>query len=342
MNNTELKKSTIIRNAGVIDLRDATEESVSNIKSIQNVGALLLTKKTAHLAAKMSIGNVGSSIEVPESLEFNQHTGLINFSHSNLLENNEPTNYLIIGSLTFEKDVTAEDINKAIGKMVVIGDITCPKGLTAIIQQKLISLTGLITETNENEKVVKGMQEINNAFLKGLEKPVTLSLIGKANMVSDIDEDLFCEKILGIKLIGKINVSEKNVSLLNRRIADQITGKINIIPEGYAFIQDSLTINSHNIKKFTDAKIFSSNQIEFSPEVTPEMLEKHIKSIITTDKMIISNEKLQPILSEICDNPAQKILTYSDRLVIVKDEYLLTSSELEYSPDSNEVCMQLV
>ena len=59
--------SRIIENVGMLDLTQATEETVTSIERIGNVGLVIYRAETAHLLTLLkNAGNIGKTIEIPE------------------------------------------------------------------------------------------------------------------------------------------------------------------------------------------------------------------------------------------------------------------------------------
>ncbi len=113
-----------IGNVGTLNLTEATEESISAIQHINNVGLLLYSTETASLVPKLSIGNLGYSLKIPKDAQV--INGLFTVDNE-LLTYAKPDQTIIVnGLLTFSNDLRLETILETELTFIVNGIIYAP------------------------------------------------------------------------------------------------------------------------------------------------------------------------------------------------------------------------
>src|SRR5690554_3903963 len=117
-----------IGNVGLLNLMNATAESIHNIERIGNVGMVVFRKETAHFLTELNIGNIGKSLEVPEGYKLSN--GIINIDHAYLESLNEPQNLLVNGIVIIHHDVKLEDARWKKLNVIINGVIYAPPHLS--------------------------------------------------------------------------------------------------------------------------------------------------------------------------------------------------------------------
>ena len=84
--------SKTIGNVNILDLRQATEESVAEICRARNVSLVLYSMPRPSLLAQLDIGNPNAAVEMPE-FEPQIRTGQVVISRGQA----EPTFFVIVG-----------------------------------------------------------------------------------------------------------------------------------------------------------------------------------------------------------------------------------------------------
>lgn len=320
----------IIKNVGVLDIRNASEESIKDILKIGNVGTIIYNSKTASILSKLNIGNLGSSIEVPDKCCI--YTGQVSISHNMIQTHTSPVTMVVTGQLVFLSDVTEEDIEKSIDRIVMTGQILCPENILLSLQSRLTHMTGQLLSYREGTEVITGTLVFDNSYLNSLKSPVSLMVFGKINLTSDIDIKLFEEKIKEISLFGKIITREEYLEVLYGKLKDKKSQKMEIIPRGYICVEEELNLDRVSLKKFDSPCIYARQTVRFAGDISSDDLVKHIKSMKTCD-VILCHENLREAVISINESVSPKIISYKGRLIEVDNEHTLTQSEIEYSPE---------
>lgn len=315
-----------INNIGVLDIRSATEKSVEEIGKIGNVGTIIASPETSHLVSRISIGNIGATAVLTKDYEM--FTGKLELTAEYLAKLSKPLYLYVTGKLFVRENVTAEDIEKGVGGLIVVGKILCPEKLVPAVQSKIVNQTGKLVPYASDASFIGGPCVLSDAFLRGLSPAANLFVDGKLMATGEIDVRLIEERIGRIEVSGKAVIDERYSEVLGRKA--KIAGKREIIPQNAIFIEEELVVDSVSIKKFDGARICTEMTITFRDDVRPETLRAHIKSI-KTGGAIVCREELREAVAAICEGYSASILYYSGRHIVVEDEYELDPAELEFS-----------
>ena len=320
----------IIRNIGVLDLRNTREEDIEDIERVENVGLVLYSPDTAHLMSRLSFVNLGASIETPE--DFRMITGQISLGGNEIKGYKEPVNLLITGQVIVKDDLDAKTIDEKIGKLIIAGQVLCPENIAPIFRSKLINMTGQVLTYKAGTKVVIGKLKVDHNMLKSIEKPQSFTVIGKADFTGEFPSKLLDEKLEELRVIGLISAREEYMEVLYKKIQDTSMAKIRTIPRGYILIEKDLTLDEVTIRKFGGDKLYVNGEILVKPGVTPEMLKEYVGGI-KIGKRVICPENLKGAILDLSVEPSPEILTYTGKLIVVDMDHILTPAELEFAPE---------
>jgi hypothetical protein len=315
-----------IGNVGLLDLTEVKPEVLEEIDAVGNVGVMIFTEETEGSVIKLSIGNLGASIKVPKGSKVIQ--GDFELSHE-YFEHNQSPSFLVEGSLRIKADVVKEDIEK-IGCLYVHGFVICPESLIADLQAKADRIDGPIIPWMENARLLKGNVTLAPAFLKAMQKPTALVVVGRLDLTVRMNIQLL-EKISVIHAIGKVTIREEYYRELQAKLRETNRAKLTIIPEGYEYLKQPLFLDTTVLKQYSHAKLYALERIHIEDDVTPDMLRKHIGAIHTED-IIICREELREIVMRLCENAAVRILFYEQGLMVVEDQRDLTKAVLKHQP----------
>lgn len=316
-----------IGNVGELDLTTATEESIQGVQKVGNVGIVYYRPETAHLLTKLSIGNLGLAAEVPEGYQLIRGTLTINEAYLQQLQS--PLNVYVSGKVMIEENVTAELVESKVGDIRGSGKVLYPTKLEGVIQSKLVNMSGKRRSYPDGAQHFQDTVTINNRFLESLADGSTLYVNGKLVMIEDIDERLFNEKIKRVDVAGKPLLREDLVNLFREKFNGTSVPQLEVIPEGYVYMDEGIQLDSISIRRFKQAKLYTS-QVIIQHDVTLELFQQHIAAIHAKDT-IVCPEHLVEAIMERTDNFSAKILTYKDRFKLVSGAHQLSEAELQYT-----------
>ena len=151
-----MERGKVIGSVNILDLREATEESVRAYESIGNVNLALYTSETAHLLHKLTIGSVNLAGEVPANVKAELIMGPLDIGAEHFAGLTDPLGLLVLGPVTIAPDLKPEDLDRGIATGMVMGPITCPEPLVATLQSKIQLVMGPVRSYPVFEKVHMG------------------------------------------------------------------------------------------------------------------------------------------------------------------------------------------
>ncbi|WP_227397063.1 hypothetical protein [Jeotgalibacillus aurantiacus] len=309
-------KKQRIGNVGVINLTKATEKTVSEIESIENVGCIIYSRETAHLLSSLKSKNVGASIEI--NGEFQTLTGETVLSRQYLQSIADPVQLLTVGSVIFDDDIEEEDLQGKIEGLYVVGSIVSPVHLQGIIQSKVKHMTGMSeTYSGEKPRTINGKHELNNAYLDSIQSSVKLTVNGKLTLAKDLSLEQLKTKIEHLTVNGLLYFHESQESAVFA-LSHTVNGETVKIPEGFTLLTSSQSYSARTLRRLKGAKLMTSKPIYFEKDVTREQLEQAIDQIQTTS-IVVVDENLEDLLYEKTNIEAE-ILSYEGQYVLIENE----------------------
>ena len=319
----------IVGNVGILDLREATAESVKAYTRFINVGTVLYSPETTVLVNQLNFTNLGCRVEVTGEAQL--ITGQLELSHDSLDAVKKPQSYVVTGQIFVHESVTADEIDAKVDKMFVIGQVMAPKSLMPILQSKISSMQGNTITYEDGFRLISGSVEITNAFLNGLDDASNISCRGRVTMINDVDLTLFQRKINRIEPLSKVMIREEYAEMFQNHLVPHKKGKVTVIPAGYEYIKGRLELDLVTLERLGEVKLFTDASIFIKDDVTEAALKKHVKAIIC-GRRIICPKGLKAAVLDVCADPAVKILDYEGKLLLIEGDYHLSAAELEFTP----------
>ena len=110
-------------------------------------------------------------------------TGQLTFNKDSFNKESEPQNFLVVGQVLIESELSAEDLNTGLGKLGVVGLIICPEHLSGVLQSKTTEITGQIHYyTHTKPQISVGVLNFDENYLNALEDGSELLVVGKLDM----------------------------------------------------------------------------------------------------------------------------------------------------------------
>ncbi|WP_342433094.1 hypothetical protein [Neobacillus sp. FSL H8-0543] len=316
-----------IGNVGLLNLMNATEESIKGIEQIENVGMVLYRHGNAQLLSKLNIGNIGSSVEIPEGYHF--LNGMLNLDVPFLLSIVEPVKLVVNGIVIISRDVQANQLNADQLSLIVNGNIYCPAHLTGLVGQLLTQGSGAVEAYHTAPpRVENGKFTLTNSFLQALEEPMYLVVNGLLSFSQDLNMETFHEKIEKLEVNGKISLYENQESYLYKKIASLTSCHLEIIPEGYELVAKPLRLNARSIRRFINKKLFTKKSIILDADVSRELLAKSI-AMIHSSSVIICSEEVEDLIYERISLLDTEILSYENSFVLIEGEEVWSNDQFQ-------------
>jgi hypothetical protein len=306
----EEKMGKVIGNVGHLDLRNASEESIAQIRRIGNVGAVLYSPETAHLLPRLNIGNVGGTLCVPQDAKI--VTGEAKFDHSYPGALKEPISLVIVGQL------------------FVVGQVVCPQSLMGAINGKMAEMTGQMLTYGENAHFHMGQLTIDKDYLQGLEDGAEVHVLGKVNMPQILDEALLKTKLAKLQVLGKIQCREENMATLRAAlVASTQQPKISFVPAGFEAIDRRLDLNNTTLPALPSRQLYCTELVVVDGEVEAKALDAALDALVIT-RLLIAPTALKEVLVKKCNMLETKAVFYEGELWHIEDKSELLSSRFDY------------
>ncbi len=205
-----------IGNVNMLDLRQATNESVAEIERIGNVNLVIQTQETARYFKQLDVGNVNAVVTVPEGANVRQVMGLAELSARSLEGVAAPVYMVVMGKLLIHPDVTPESISKAIAGISIFGKLVCPEPVMGAIQGKLDKVAGKtvtypVLDRNELRSFI-----LNENYLHSLDDGTKLTVAGSLEVPEVIPNELIARKLAVLHVCSGGVCHEENQATLQR------------------------------------------------------------------------------------------------------------------------------
>ncbi|TCP28843.1 hypothetical protein EV207_11579 [Scopulibacillus darangshiensis] len=317
---------TIIKNIAFLDLTEASEDTLKEIKAIKKVAFMVYNKKFEPFMAKISFHEIASSAKV--SGKFSLINGKLELDDSFVSSMKEPMFFLVNGKMIVKPDVNADMIDQAISGLLINGKIYCPESVQAALQQKVEQNNGKMVAYMDNALLETGEVTIDNDYLRQLKSKTNLAVAGEVNMIEDLDLSLFDEKLDQIQFLNGAVVLEDYLEVLSPKLV-KTSSKIITVPKGFTYIGEDIHLDASEIARYEHAKLFVAGSIYLDESVSKEDVKNHIDEFKTEDAIYCRTELKAGILQK-CD-PSVKVVAYSGTLRVVEGEHKLTQPELDYT-----------
>jgi hypothetical protein len=314
-----------IGNVGLLNLVNATEESIKGVERIENVGLVLHGKENAHLLTKLNIGNIGSSLEIPTG--YRLFNGVFQLDQNYLSAIVEPVFLLVNGMVIIDKNVQADQVQAGQLTLLVNGKVYSPTHLTGIAGKMLSKGNGAVeTYDGAAPRLENGKFTLTNSFLKSIDESLYLVVNGMLSFAQDLNTDLFNEKISKLEVNGKISLFENQESYLYKKVASLTTCVVEVIPAGYEVLGKSLRLNSRSIRRFQQKKWFTNKPVIIESDVSRDMLTKAIEKIHSTS-VIICHEGVEDLVYELLSLLETEVLSYENSFIVIDGEEVWSNDQ---------------
>jgi len=328
MTEQEATPKKTISNVGTLDIRTASPETIAEIGKVGNVGMILYSPETAPLLARMNIGNMGMSVEA--SADAQMITGELEIDSDYIKNQPQPPELLVLGRLIIKPEVTAEEIENGLEKLVVCGMVLCPEPLMGVVRAKLSDFEGKILPYSESMQFVKGKITLNQSYLEGLEDGSQLLVMGKIDAPEVLAKELLTRKIAGMHVMGKISCREENLATLRSLLdgkGEEV--KIDTIPAGFEPLEGHLLLDAFALGNLPGNKLYCTGVVQIGEDVESTALDQALEALQITN-LLICPISLRKTMAGKCDVLKTKTIFYEGELLLVDDQLELIPSRFDY------------
>ncbi|MTD30674.1 hypothetical protein [Planomicrobium sp. YIM 101495] len=316
-----------IGNVGVLNLLNATEESVQGYEKIGNVGVVLYRTGQSGLLASLNIGNVGKTIEVPDGYSY--FNGILTIDAAYVSSLTKQLKMVVNGTVILANDLTAEQLETENMDFIINGTIYVPAHLTGMVSQ-LFSEGSRSVHTYEDTppRFENGAVELSNSYLRAAKGPLHLVVNGTLTLPQDLDMELFNQKISDIEVNGLVTVHAEQEESLHAKMSSAPNGVVQVIPAGYLPLRKSLKLNSRSIRSLKKAKLLTKKPLILEKDLSREAFDAAI-SRINSKSFIVCHEEIEDLVYEKLDRLETEVLSFDDRFVLIEGDETWTKSRFE-------------
>ncbi|MFB3161066.1 hypothetical protein ABLO26_06795 [Neobacillus sp. 179-J 1A1 HS] len=314
-----------IGNVGLLNLVNATEESIKGVERIENVGLVLYGKDNAHLLTHLNIGNIGSSLEVPSG--YRLYNGVLNLDQNYLSSIVDPVLLLVNGVVIIDRNVQPDQIQAGNLNLMVNGKVYCPAHLSGVAGSMLTKNNGAVEIYHSAPpRLENGKFTLTNSFLQSVDEPLFLVVNGLLTFAQDLNLDLLNEKINKLEVNGKIEIFENQAAYLYKKAASLTTCKVEVIPTGYEVLSKPLRFNARSIRRFQQKKWFTNKPVIIESDVSREMLTIAVEKIHSTS-FIICHEEVEDLVYERLSLLETEVLSYENNFILIEGEEVWSNDQ---------------
>jgi hypothetical protein len=106
-------------------------------------------------------------------------------------------------------------------RIVVAGQVLAPQDAQAVLGPALV-VKGQLAWYTGQPRIFVGKETLGRSFFELLDRPLSLALVGRFEIDSDVSPDLLREKIQDITLVGKLVAPRQLVGLLQFLTTEKI------------------------------------------------------------------------------------------------------------------------
>jgi hypothetical protein len=320
-----MEQKKIIHNLNILDLRNATEESVAEIGEIRNLNLLICSKETAHLVTRIKVGNLNSTVQVPADVK--QVMGQVIITRD-YFKGQESTFLFAMGQIIIEPDVVAEDLEAALDGLIVMGQFIYPEHLAGVIRAKAGQVTGQTVTYPPFARVKFDGLTLDEHYLRALNDDTELAVVDQLHVPQVLPNDLLEQKIKKLFVSGRITCHEENAQVIQARLVDG-SGNVKTIPAGFELVKKPLVLDATLLSSLPAKKLYCSERVQIEGDVNSSALDKHLDSLISED-MVLCPAALKDMLVKKCDPLKNRVVFYEGELWLVDDERELKASRFDY------------
>ncbi|MGB2983238.1 MAG: hypothetical protein WBC63_05170, partial [Candidatus Bipolaricaulia bacterium] len=307
-----MEHGRVIGNANILDLRNATEESVKAYESIRNANLVIYTRETAHLLHKLEIGNINMTFEAPSNVKVQLMMGSLEIGTDHFANLTEPLGLLVMGPVTVAPDVPAELLDRGLAFAMVMGPISCPEPLAALVQSKAQLVMGPIRPYPLLAKMHMGSLTLDAAYLEGLNDRTELGVVGALTVPETLPSELIRKKLARLHVTGRTTFVDRNTADF-QSILTGTSGRVRTIPDGFKVVDKEIEMTRDLLASITERKLYFTERVVIRDDVDESLFSGKIEGL-ACERTIFCPQKLQGAVAKVCDLLNTEVVAYEGEL----------------------------
>ncbi|MBB6051576.1 hypothetical protein [Armatimonas rosea] len=193
-----------VENVGVLDLRTCTLEELSQLKSLRNIGTVLVSSAIRGGLSGVSSENVGSFIEADPD-ERLLVGPMLELDGLALEAMEEGQKLIVVGILWFTDTVTVEQVQKKLSRLRLTGILLAPQAVRGALLARIEHIGPIVTLPVGVKNVIKeiGQKTITAGYLRHVKDDNLYVNIGQTIFAEDVPLELVQQKISAYINIGQ-------------------------------------------------------------------------------------------------------------------------------------------
>lgn len=315
-------------NIGVLDIRAADEAALRGIRRIGNVGLLVHGPHNAALLNTLSVGNIGCTVEAPA--HYKLEMAPVRLDAMALRNRSEPLGMVIMGPVIVDADVSAENIERGIERLFIMGPVICPDNVVAALSSKTKQQMGPVVGYPAGAKLVSilGALKLDHETLATFEDGTALTVEGRLTVPEPLPADLLARKIRWLNVDGAVRCHEENAPIL-RALMPWSLEAFTLLPSGFKLIERRLNMDSTFLRFGANPKMYIDGSVTVDPAVTAEEIDRNLQELRCAG-IVVAPTALRDSLAPRCDLERDQVLFYEGTLWLEEGSTELNAERFTY------------
>ena len=250
-------------NTATCDIRNITEEILSQYEKVEINASTILTNKTAQvLLGKYAVEiNTAATFSLEDDVRFSMINGPMTLSAGQTLPQ-EKVAAMVNGPLTLEPG--CEEVLKNYAFMMINGPVTCPESMTGLLSS--FTVNGPIQPYPDGAILLKKSTVLDRFFhLRAKQDALYYASRRIVALAPDVNFGKLAEK--NVRFATKtLIVSESHAETAIPLFDDK--ADIMVLPDGCAYVDDSTELNETLLKRY-GGKLFIGGNLTIGSESAP-------------------------------------------------------------------------
>ncbi len=322
-----MENATSIGNVNILDLTQATPESLAAVKSIGNVNVALVTRETAPLLARIRLGNINTSLEIPTDASVQQHIGQTVINRDYFQNLSSPVFLVCVGQVIIEPDVPPQAFDQGITRLACVGQLLCPAGLMGLVLSKARNVIGQSKAYPALAQVKIDSFTLDLDALNALADHSELAVLDSLTLPQVLPDDLLAQKLAKVYVLEHTICHAENAALLQSRLMEG-SGRLTLIPAGFAYVEKALTLDSSLLAYLPSPRLYCTERLVISADVDARALDEKLEAVQCRE-LVLCPAALKPVLAKKCSLFDTRVTFYEGELWLVDDSSTLFPARFE-------------
>lgn len=314
-------------NVNILDLQNATEESIAGVESMGNVNLIFHNRATAGLIKHIKIGNINRMLEMPEKVKILQRQGQVVINKDFFTTLNEPTVLVVMGQLIIESGVTPEVVGESFKGLIVMGQALYPEAMAGVIESHTLVLLGQGNAYPALKTFVQGKLVMSQAYLNGLADQSEIIVVGDLTLPKVVDDQQLRRKLAKLFVVGDLICHEENVAAIQAALVKEAKA-LEIVPAGFELVEQPLSLDNDMLDALPSKNLYCKQRVIFGGDVTVENLESRLGRLVCCG-LLIAPAGLKPVLAKRVNLFETQAIFYMGKLLLAENEDTLGAARLE-------------